>query len=314
MNLRKLGSTGLMVSPLCFGTLTIGPVQRNFSPDKGAALICQAYEAGVNFFDTAELYDTYKPLKIALRQHPDLIIAGRSYAASKEEMRRSLDLARKQLDRDYIDIFGIHELENAASLKGHQAALDYLTEAKSKGIIKGVEISTHYIAGVRAGATDPRIDIIHPLINLDGIGIRDGSVNEMVEAIKTAKEFGKGIYAMKVLAGGHLIDKAAEAIRFIVDLDLVDSLAIGIQSITELKINLALINREPIPSELSIVINQVKRTLEIASWCQGCGSCVEKCSFEALSMVGNRPVVDQGKCVRCGYCARVCPEFCLKIV
>ena len=110
MNLNHLGYSGIKISKLCFGTLTIGPAQKNLRPSAAAELICQAYEHGVNFFDTAELYDTYKPLGIALRRYPELVIASRSYAVTFTEMNHSIELARKQLNRDYIDIFGIHEI------------------------------------------------------------------------------------------------------------------------------------------------------------------------------------------------------------
>jgi predicted aldo/keto reductase-like oxidoreductase len=314
MNYKRLGSTFIEISPLCFGTLTIGPTQKNFQPGKAAELICQAYELGVNFFDTAEIYDTYKPLSIALRSHPELVIASKSYAVTFSEMRQSLELARQQLNRDYIDIFALHEVEAAASLKGHQGALECLEEAKSKGIIKAIGISTHTVAGVRAGATDTRIEVIHPLINQSGIGIKDGTVMDMIEAIKTAREFGKGIYAMKVLAGGHLSGTAAAAIRFVTDLNCTDSIAIGIQSLAELKVNLHLINNESVPEALMTEVSRMERFLEIASWCQGCGRCVTKCSFGALRMNNGKPEVQLDKCVRCGYCARVCPEFCIKVV
>jgi uncharacterized protein len=314
MNHEKLGNTGIEISPLCFGTLTISPAHKNFQPAKAAELFCEAIDLGINFFDTAELYDTYGPLSIALRSHPDLVIASKSYAVTFSEMRQSLELARRQLNRDYIDIFALHEVETAASLRGHQGALECLVEAKSKGIIKAIGISTHTVAGVRAGATDARIEVIHPLLNQSGIGIKDGTVTDMIAAIMTAREFNKGIYAMKVLAGGHLSGDAATAIRFVTDLHCVDSIAIGIQSLAELKVNLHLISGESVPEALALEVSRMERFLEIASWCQGCGRCVAKCSFGALYMENGKPQVQLDKCVRCGYCAQVCPEFCLKVV
>ena len=52
---RALGRTNIRVSRLCFGTLTIGPLQANLSVDEGASLIRSALQRGVNFIDTAEL-------------------------------------------------------------------------------------------------------------------------------------------------------------------------------------------------------------------------------------------------------------------
>lgn len=313
MELIQLGYTGLKVSRLCFGTLTVGPHQKDFSPEAAAALFGQAYELGINFFDTAEIYGVYHHLALALRKYPEMVIATKSYAVTAAQMRASIEKARRELERDYIDIFCLHEVECAESLKGHREALDYLTEAKAGGIIKAVGISTHTVAGVRAGATEPAVDVIHPLLNREGIGIRDGSVADMIAAIRTAKEFGKGIYAMKALAGGHLINDAAGAISFITGLSCIDAIAIGMQSKAEIETNLALIAGLPAPSKLQAEISQVKRLLHIAGWCQGCGRCTTKCRFGALDLYNGQIRVDRNKCVCCGYCARVCPEFCLKI-
>lgn len=313
MELTKLGLTGLNVSKLCFGTLTIGPHQKDFPPEAAADLFSQAFQLGVNFFDTAEIYGTYPHLAPALRKFPEMVIASRSYAVTASEMRKSIDRARQELNRDYIDLFGLHEVENAAALKGHREALDYLIKAKADGIIKAVMISSHTVAGVRAGATEPAVDVIHPLINRDGFGIRDGSVSHMVAAIRTAREFGKGIYGMKVLAGGHLINNPPEAFAFINGLNCVDAVAVGMQSVAEVKMNLALLAGLPPPPDIESQISREDRRLHVAGWCQGCGRCVAKCSFNALSLVKGQVRVDPLKCVRCGYCARACPEFCLKI-
>lgn len=313
MELNKLGYTDLHISRLCFGTLTVGPHQKDFSAEAAADLFCQAYQLGINFFDTAEIYGTYHPLALALRSYPEMIIASKSYAVTAAQMRASIEKARTELDRDYINLFCLHDMENAASLKGHREALDYLTEAKAKGIIKAVGISTHTVAGVRAGATEPAVDVIHPLINREGIGIRDGSAADMVAAIRTAKEFNKGIYAMKVFAGGHLINDTTAAVSFVTGLNCVDAIAIGMQSLAEVKTNLALLAGLPAPPDLALEISLEERFLHVAGWCQGCGQCLTICRFGALTLDNGRVRVDREKCVCCGYCARVCPEFCLKI-
>lgn len=62
MDYYLLGNTGLNVSALCFGALPMGPLQADLSTEEGGALILEALERGVNFIDTAELYNlfTYK--------------------------------------------------------------------------------------------------------------------------------------------------------------------------------------------------------------------------------------------------------------
>ena len=65
MKQNALGNTGIQVSKICFGSLTMGPLQRNLSTFEGASLIEYAYERGVNFIDTAELYETYAHIREA---------------------------------------------------------------------------------------------------------------------------------------------------------------------------------------------------------------------------------------------------------
>ena len=71
MRIVKLGKSGLNVSRLCFGTLTMSPLQQNMSPREGARLLIHAYERGIRFLDTADLYDNYPHIREALKSAPD---------------------------------------------------------------------------------------------------------------------------------------------------------------------------------------------------------------------------------------------------
>ena len=107
----NLGNTDIKVSRLCFGSLTMTPFQANLSIKEGAYLIEYAYNKGINFIDTAEIYDNYGYIKTALKgiNRQDFVITTKSYAYTKEMAKESLDLALKELDTDYIDIMLLHE-------------------------------------------------------------------------------------------------------------------------------------------------------------------------------------------------------------
>ena len=60
MEHRNLGGTDIKVSRLCFGSLTISPLQAGLSIDEGADVILSAMDMGVNFLDTAEFYRNYQ--------------------------------------------------------------------------------------------------------------------------------------------------------------------------------------------------------------------------------------------------------------
>lgn len=311
---RRLGRTGLMISRLVFGTLTISPLQRGLSAQRGSELIVYATDRGVNLFDTAELYDTYQPLALALKKRPGLMVATKSYAYDIPTAKKAFDEARRMLGKDVIDVFLLHEQESAHTMRGHREAFDFFLEKKAKGQIRAVGISTHRVEVVRQALRYPGVDVLHPLLNMGGIGIGDGSRQEMEAACQEAHRAGIGIYAMKALAGGHLLGKAEEAFAYVNGLPYIDGVAVGMQSEAEIDVNVALFSGEPPKAEALRIANAAPRELLIQDWCQGCGACVARCGQKALSLEGGRAVVQDDLCLHCGYCAKVCPEFCIKVI
>ena len=316
MELNDLGNTGLKVSKLCFGTLSMGPLQANLSIEEGAQLICEALKYGINFFDTAELYKTYPYLNYALKinKRQKFIISTKSYAYDEETAKYSLDKALNEMNTDYIDIFSLHEQESPETLRGHMKALEYFYKMKEKGIIKAIGLSTHHISAVLAGIQSPLIDVIHPIINFRGLGIQDGNITEMEEAIKKAYFDGKGIYAMKILGGGNLLKRSDECFNYILNFKYLHSAAIGMRTIDEIKVNTLIFENSPVPDAMRKRISETKRRLLVDFWCELCGECVRHCSHNALEISEGKVVVDTSKCVLCGYCGSWCPQFCIKII
>ena len=313
MKYRFLKSINREVSRLCFGTLTISPMQKDFDIEKGADLLAKAYDLGVNFFDTAEIYGTYKFINRALAKK-DVVIATKSYAYDKKTAENSLMKYLKESGRERAEFFLLHEQESEHTLRGHAEAIEYFLKMKQSGLIGAFGISTHHIAGVVAATKLNEISIIHPLINASGIGIADGSRDEMIKAIEAAKMAGKEIYAMKPLGGGHLISNTTESFDYLLNKEFIDSIAVGIQSEEELKFNCEYFSGGLPSDELSKVLSNKKRQILIQSWCEGCGKCVDVCKSQALYIKDGKACVEQEKCVFCAYCARVCPQFSIKVI
>lgn len=167
---------------------------------------------------------------------------------------------------------------------------------------------------MRAGALLPGLDVIHPILNYQGLGIIDGTLSDMQDAISFASDLGIGIYAMKVFGGGHLANNPEKALAFTRSVPGVQGIALGMSSREEVDYNLLLMAGKEVPQALQEKVKHRKRKLYIADWCQGCGLCLEACPQGALSIEGTVSVVNAEACVLCGYCGRVCPHFCLKIV
>jgi len=316
MKKYSLGKTEIKVTELCFGALPIGPLQANISVEKGATLIRAALERGINFIDTAEAYKTYPHIRKALEGYNnEVIIATKSSAKTYEKMEQSIKNALESLNRSYIDIFLLHAARVTASIFEERAgAFQCLNDYKAKGTIRVVGISTHVVGTVKQATEIKEIDIIFPIINKLGMGIVDGSVDDMVKAISEAHKSGKGLYAMKALAGGHLIDQLEESFNFVRNINGISSLAVGMVNQEELEINLKIFNDEKIPQEfLSQKIKPSKR-LFISRFCEGCGNCVKTCPNNALSLENGKAVVDHKLCILCGYCNPVCPMFAIRLI
>ena len=314
MQMTTLGRSGLKVSRLCFGTLTMSPLQRDMSPEEGARLLVHAYERGVRFLDTADLYGTYPHIRLALKSAPDYVISTKAYCYDRETAQAALERAFRGVGRDYIDLFMLHEQESLYTLRGHEEALVYLAEQRDKGHIGAVGVSTHFSACVAAAPRFPMIDVIHPLVNVEGIGIQDGSRQDMEAAISAARERNIGIFAMKPLGGGHLIASSRAALEYAINNPLLDAVALGMQSIAEIDANVACFDGEEGCWERMEALRHRQRHIMVHDWCEGCGRCAQRCRQHAIDVVNGRATIDQQKCVFCGYCARSCPQFCIKVV
>ena len=316
MKKYSLGKTGIKVTELCFGALPIGPLQANISVEEGAELIRAALERGINFIDTAEAYKTHPHIKKALEGlHGEVIIATKSSAKTYKKMEQSIKDALKSLEQTCLDIFLLHAARVTPSVFEERAgAFQCLQDYKAKGVIRAIGISTHAVGIVRRAAEIKEIDVIFPIINKLGMGIIDGSVDDMIKAISEAEKAGKGLYAMKALAGGHLIDQLEESFNFVRNIRGISSIAVGMVNQEELELNLKIFNDEDISQELLAHKIKPGKRLFILSFCIGCGTCVKTCPNNALSLENGKAVVDHKLCILCGYCNPVCPEFAIRLI
>jgi hypothetical protein len=194
MKQAELGSTGLRVTPLVFGSLPLGPLQADLDPREGGRLIRHALDCGINMVDTAELYGTYAHIREGLAGLSNLpVLASKTHATSAEDARLHVENALRGIGVERLDIVHIHGARLSDPFNQRAEVLQELLRMRDEGLIGHVGLSTHYICAVRAAADHPEIEVIHPLINRGGMGILDGSAEEMAAAISYAAARGKGI-------------------------------------------------------------------------------------------------------------------------
>jgi hypothetical protein len=100
MDYRILGKSKLKVSRLCFGSLTIGPLQAKLGIREGVDVISAAFDMGVNFIDTAELYETYEYINKAIMGRRDkIVISSKCYAYTREGAEKRLANITEQITR-----------------------------------------------------------------------------------------------------------------------------------------------------------------------------------------------------------------------
>ncbi|NLF80627.1 MAG: aldo/keto reductase [Clostridia bacterium] len=315
MKYNILGHSGIKVSELCFGILPMGPLQVELTVEDGGRLLLSAIEQGVTFFDSAQMYGSYPHLRYALdRTDQEVVITGKSTAATYADMHKAVEEALSALNRDYLDIFLLHAARVGPDvITKREGAWQCLLEMKQKGRLRSVGVSTHNVAAVRALAKVPELDIIFCIYNKTGMGLLEGGPADMLAAAQDAAGRGKGVYSMKLLAGGNLLSSIDEAIAFGRREPCFAAHAVGMVHPRELEMNLRFFNDMPVCLDEITAIKSDKRWQLMQMLCKGCGNCLKGCASDALVMFEGKPRVIEKDCILCGYCAAECQEFAIRV-
>lgn len=137
MNYRRLGRTGLKVSEICLGTMTFG---HGTNEAEATRIVDLAFDAGINFFDTANSYadsESEMILGKALQgRRRNAVVATKFFnpmgpdvndsGMSRFHMMQAVEDSLRRLQVDYIDIYYIHHVDTQTPLDETLRALDDL--------------------------------------------------------------------------------------------------------------------------------------------------------------------------------------------
>ena len=242
---RRLGRTGIEVSPIGFGAFKIG---RNTGikyrhgydlPDERGVerVLCGVLDMGINYIDTAPAYGVSEQrLGRALAGRRDEIVLstkvgetfrdGRStYDFSASGVRGSVEQSLVRLRTDVIDVVFIHSDGDDLRILQETDAVEALTELRRDGLVRAIGMSTRTVQGARAAMAWSDVLMVE-------YHLQDRS---HADVIAEAARADIGIVIKKGLASGHLVPQ--EAIRFVLETEGVGSLVVGSLSLEHLREN-----------------------------------------------------------------------------
>jgi len=231
-----LGKTGIKTTRLAMGTGTVGfggsSNQVRLGNNPFTRLLLDGYnDNGLRFFDTADSYGSHPNVREAIKQLPrdKVVVMTKSDIRDPDRLKRGLDRYRRELGIEMIDIVLIHCVTEGDWTTRYRGAMDVLSEAKQKGVIRAHGCSCHSIEALRAAAASPWVEV--DLVRLNPIGSHmDADPSTVTKVLKQMRADGKGIVGMKILGQGDLRDRPAEAIRYALSSGVLDAITIGAES------------------------------------------------------------------------------------
>lgn len=230
-----LGSTGIRTSRLAMGTGTVGVGHHSHQTALGieglSNLLRNGYDHGLRFFDAADSYGSHPHVAEALKHVPrdKVTLLTKSWARDAAGMRADLDRFRRELGTDHIDICLMHCLTEADWTDRYRGAMDVLSEAKQKGVIRAHGCSCHSIEALQAAAKSPWVELDLARINPVG-AYMDADPGVVVSVLKQMKSAGKAVVGMKILGQGTLRERQDEAIKYALSIGVLDAFTIGAES------------------------------------------------------------------------------------
>jgi len=325
MKSRVLGKTGLKVKILGVGGI---------SPQN---VVEKALEYGLNFYDVhgykdaqgADGRDRFKNAfsKTNLKR-PEVILTARSAALTCGELLGDLDKTLKMLDTEYLDLYGLYNITQAAGrvekAMGPGGALEGLKKAKAAGKIRFIGgVSGHHHKEMLQLIKTGEFDAVMVPVNIFDQDV----INEVLPA---AKKLDMGTIVMKPFAKGIFTRAPEAALRYVFSCDISTAIP-GMLALSELECNIGIASRF---SGLSVVdMTALKQEADEISKAEGnnicrqCGYCVPACAREIdiknifyIERQASRyysrdwaqkayaEVVNNAKkCIECGECEKECP-------
>lgn len=302
---------GNKLSTLGFGVMRMPTEPDNpnrFDREKGQAIIDRAMELGINYFDTAHLYqktDSEKFLGEALKKYPreSYFLATKFYGSAKRDIRKTFFEQLERLQTEYVDFYLLHCLEEDTFSLYTDPQLDYLgflRKMRAEGRIRYLGFSTHASPEMLEQflAYDDGFDMA--LMQLNFV---DWDLLDAKKQYEILTRHGLPVWVMEPLKGGRLAtlnesackilkDTAPErsipswGFRYLLGLPNVQTVLSGMGSIEMVEENAATFHEhKPLDQREQAVLAQAKAAFmdSLGVPCSACRYCCDTCP-EALDI------------------------------
>ena len=215
--LRRLGRSGLQVSPFCLGAMNFGNTVFGCDEKTSLAVVHAFFDAGHNFIDTANVYSATQSEVIvgkAVKNRREAVVIATKAAAplgpgpfesgtNRKHLMRAVEDSLKRLDTDYIDLYQLHRLDDNTSIEETMITLNDLVR---QGKVRYIGVSNWTASAIAEAAVLAGERDWEPLASLQpqySIIARDIEV----EIVPACLRFGLGIIPWSPLGGGMLTGK-----------------------------------------------------------------------------------------------------------
>ncbi len=227
MDTRRLGNSGLHVSTLCLGTMTFGEANENsFMHQVGAneatsfEIMDRALEAGINFFDTADVYGNDGLTEKVIgrwfeksKKRDDVVLATKfrfrmgegpnNTGASRRRIMRTVEDSLRRLGTDRIDLYQIHMQDIDTPEEETLRALDDLVRQGKVLYIGASNYAAYRLVDSLWTSREQRLERFVSLQAQYSLGVRTLER----EHVPACREHGLGILPWSPLMGGFLTGK-----------------------------------------------------------------------------------------------------------
>ena len=257
-SLVTLGKSNVKVTRLALGTGSFsGRIQQQIGQEGLTRLVHHAYDRGIRFFETSESYgQSQQMLGVALKGIPreSYVLMTKVTTSNGIDPHAKLDELRRNSDTDYFDIMLLHWQHTGTWPDDTRHWQDAILEAEHKQTIRSHGASVHGLPALRQVPKTDWLQIAMIRVNHKGVRMDAevpdtdelGSVNEVVDHVKHARQLGMGVVSMKLIGEGVFNHEDRQrAMRFAFKNAGVDSVTVGYKNTAEIdeaidNINLAL--------------------------------------------------------------------------